>query len=212
MSDGPGPSRMTESLVAEIAAWVARAREGDDDAFAEVVRAFERPVYNLCYRMLGDGAEAEDAAQETFLRAYRGLQRFDPNRSFVSWLLAIAAHYCIDLQRKRRMTFTSFNDVLSGESIAADLPGPEETLALREGQELLQRALAALADKDRAAVVLHYWYEMSYEEISQVLGMSLSAVKSRLHRARRGLAQQWLIREGGTTIAVGGRADEAAMA
>ena len=72
--------------------WIARARQGDDEAFAQLVEAYQRPVFNICYRMLGEPAEAEDAAQETFIRAYTRIESYDPKRKFSSWLLAIASH------------------------------------------------------------------------------------------------------------------------
>ena len=81
--------------------WLDGAIEGDDDAFAQLVELYQKPVYNLCYRMLGTPGDAEDAAQEAFLRAYKNLRRYDRNRSFATWLLSIASHYCIDQLRKR---------------------------------------------------------------------------------------------------------------
>ena len=75
--------------------WLQQALDGNETAFANIVETFERPVYNLCYRMLGDPIDAEDAAQETFWRAYQALNRYDPKRPFPTWLLSIAAHYCI---------------------------------------------------------------------------------------------------------------------
>jgi len=80
--------------------WLALAQGGDADAFSHIVELYQRPVYNLCYRMLGNSQEAEDAAQEAFLRAFRAIKRYDPKRKFASWLLSIAANYCIDQHRK----------------------------------------------------------------------------------------------------------------
>ena len=77
-------------------AWVVQAQHGSDEAFTKLVEAYQTHVYNLCYRMLGDAELAEDAAQETFLRAYQHLHRYDQKRPFATWLLSIAAHYCID--------------------------------------------------------------------------------------------------------------------
>ncbi len=82
-------------------AWIEQALGGDQEAFGHLVRAYERPVYNLTYRMLGNSAEAEDAAQETFLRAYSKLATYQPGRKFVNWLLSIASHYCIDLSTSK---------------------------------------------------------------------------------------------------------------
>src|SRR6185369_8267154 len=89
--------------------WVNAALEGNQDAFAEIVYAFQDAVYNLCYRMLGERMEAEDAAQEAFLRAYSNLHRYDPARPFKTWLLAIASNHAIDRIRKRRLTWLSID-------------------------------------------------------------------------------------------------------
>ena len=87
-----------------------RAQSGDHRAFASIVQAYQRPVYNLCYRMLGDPAEAEDATQETFIRAYTHLDRYDPNRKFINWVFTIASNHCVDRLRKRKMVWTSYED------------------------------------------------------------------------------------------------------
>ena len=80
--------------------WLVRVMEGDDLAFTRLVEKYQRPVYNLCYRMLGNAGDAEDAAQEAFLRAYKSLNRYDQKRPFATWLLSIASHYCIDQPRQ----------------------------------------------------------------------------------------------------------------
>ena len=90
--------------------WVNQAKQGDQDAFTELVYLFTDPVYNLCYRMLGESGEAEDAAQETFLRIFINLNRYDTTRSFKTWLLSIASNHCIDRLRKRRMQLVSLDD------------------------------------------------------------------------------------------------------
>lgn len=171
------------------------AKTGDDDAFAQLVGAYQTPVYNLCYRMLGDHAQAEDAAQETFLRAFRNLRRYDPNRRLITWLLSIASNYCIDQLRKRRMRVVPIDNLLPQQQHAADGLGPEESLARREQQQAVQILLRGLGPLDRAAVILRYWYDCSYEEIAGALSLSQSAVKSRLHRSRRELAER-MMREG----------------
>ena len=91
-------------------AWIAQALDGDDIAFSHLVEAFQRPVFSVCYRMLGNARDAEDAAQESFLRAYKNLYRYDPDRSFATWLLSITSHYCIDQLRKRRLVTFSIDD------------------------------------------------------------------------------------------------------
>jgi RNA polymerase sigma-70 factor (ECF subfamily) len=159
-------------------------------AFAALVEAYQRPIYNLCYRMLGDPGEAEDAAQEAFLRAYSQLHRYDPGRSFKTWLFAIASHHCIDRLRRRRVTWLGIDEepLLTHPALLEPRPGPEQMAVRREEEAAIQGALAKLAPRDRSAIVMRYWYDMSYEEIARVTGSTASAVKSRLHRARVCLA------------------------
>ena len=170
--------------------WLQRALKGDDEAFAYVVETYQRPVYNLCYRMLGDPIDAEDAAQETFWRAYQNLKRYDPQRPFPTWLLSIAAHYCIDLQRKRHVPILSV-DLLPEEDAPDPAPSPEKVVGELEETSQIRRLLTSLGPQDRAAVVLRYWYDFSEEEIARTLSLTVSAVKSRLHRARKEMAQNW---------------------
>lgn len=176
-------------------AWVQRARDGDEEAFSLLVEAYQVPVYNLCHRMLGDPAEAEDAAQETFLRAFRGLKRYDPDRPFGTWLLAIASHYCIDHLRRRRIVPLSLETLLPSQESADPAPRPEDQAGRQERRAVLRDLTHSLGSQDRAAIVLRYWYDMSYEEIGQALSLSVGAVKSRLHRARKELAEHWMARE-----------------
>lgn len=172
------------------ARWVAQAQRGNDQAFAELVELYQNPVYHLCYRMLGNAEEAEDAAQESFLRAYKALRSYDNTRSFATWLLSIASHYCIDQIRKRRMTLISL-DTFVGEILPDPEPSPESALRQNELQRQVRGLLDSLSPLDRSAVVLFYWYDYSYDEIAQTLELSVSAVKSRLHRARLQLASAW---------------------
>lgn len=170
---------------------LARAQQGDGQAFGQLVELYQVPVYNLCYRMLGDSYEAEDAAQETFLRAYRSMERFDRQRPFSTWLLSIAAHHCIDQIRRKRMLMVPFEELYQVE-IADPSPSPEKALSLGEEQKTVRELLEHLNPTDRAAIILRFWYDFSYEEIAQALDLSLSAVKSRLHRARKDLALNWI--------------------
>jgi len=170
--------------------WLQLARKGNDEAFACLVEAYQKPVFNLCYRMLGNPQEAEDAAQETFWRAYQALNRYDPQRSFATWLLSIAAHYCIDQQRRRRIPLVDLDELMA-EIIADPAPDPERSLARSQEDEKLHQLLNTLNPQDRAAVVLRYWHDFSDEEIARSLSLSVSAVKSRLHRARLALAKRW---------------------
>ncbi len=164
--------------------------EGDQYAFSELVERYQRSVYNLTYRMLGNATEAEDAAQEAFLRAYQHLKRYDSSRSFKTWLLSIASNYCIDRLRKRRLTWLSIDEPLPPHpALNSQEPGPEETATINERSEAMQELLNELAPDYRAAVVLRYWYDMPYAEIAATLDTTESAIKSRLFRARQMLAE-----------------------
>jgi RNA polymerase sigma-70 factor (ECF subfamily) len=168
-----------------------RARDGDLDAFGELVRLFERPVFNLAYRMLGNAAEAEDAAQEAFLRAYTHLDRYDPERSFKTWLLSITSNYCIDRLRKRRLTWLSLEEPLPPHpALVSSEAGPEASAIAHELSVQIQALLDGLSDEYRIVVILRYWYDLSYIEIAEILETTESAVKSRLFRARQALAKQ----------------------
>ncbi|MEJ2758951.1 MAG: sigma-70 family RNA polymerase sigma factor [Anaerolineales bacterium] len=168
-----------------------RAQKGDDLAFARLVEAYQKPVYNLCYRMLGNAGDAEDAAQETFIRAYKAIRRYDLERKFSTWLLSIASNYCIDQYRRRKLPTFSV-DALDTPDIPEKAAGMEAMLMQDEHQAKVAALLETLKPKDKAAIVMRYWYEYSYEEISEALSLSVSAVKSRLHRARKELAEVWI--------------------
>jgi len=172
-------------------AWIEQALQGDRKAFGQLVRAYERPVYNLTYRMLGDPAEAEDAAQETFLRAYAKLATYQPGRKFVNWLLSIASHHCIDrLRRKGRAPQLSLDGPLPPQWLTSDTPRPDQLVTRKQERERVREVLDVLPADYRAAVVLRYWHGMSYREIAATMDTTESAIKSRLHRARRMMAQE----------------------
>jgi RNA polymerase sigma-70 factor (ECF subfamily) len=169
---------------------VQQILNGNEDAFTDIVEHFQSPVYNLCYRMLGTPQEAEDAAQESFIRAYRYIHRYDSRRPFATWLLSIAAHYCIDQQRKRHLLSVDLDEIIEF-GITDDAPDPETVVTTGEQSDLIQKRLAALPVKDRMVLILRYWYDFSEDEICEALEISKSAVKSRLHRARQHMAEEW---------------------
>ncbi len=171
--------------------WIAQALQGDQAAFGELVKAHQNAVYNLCYRMLGERGEAEDAAQEAFLRAYAHLDRYDDDRSFRTWVLSIASNHCIDRLRKRRLTWLSLDEGLPPHpALNSDALEPEDAVINSERNATIQLMLAELTPEYRAAVVLRYWYDMSYTEIAEMLNTTESAIKSRLFRARQVLAEK----------------------
>ena len=168
---------------------VQRTLAGDQVAFTCLVETYQNSVYNLAYRMLGDPAEAEDAAQETFLRLYTRLGTYDPRRKFSSWILSIASHYCIDRLRRRKHTQVSLDDTSSWRWLPSREEAPEESALRGEQSEEIRQLLGQLPPHYRAVMVLRYWHDMSYEEIAAILGATQGTVKSRLHRARNMLAE-----------------------
>lgn len=170
-------------------AWVEAALAGDRTAFAALVDAYKNPVYNLCYRMLGTSTEAEDAAQEVFVKLYRRLHTYDTARKLSSWVLSIASHHCIDRLRRRRLQTIDIEEMPPWQPLVSDRPQPERQLLDAEREARIQALLEHLEPHYRAPLIMHYWNEMSYEEICETTGLSLSALKSRLHRARLKLAE-----------------------
>ncbi len=171
--------------------WVMGARDGDQVAFSNLVEHYQNAVFNLAYRLLGEAQEAEDAAQEAFLRAYANLSHYDIDRPFKTWLLSITSNHCIDRLRKRRLTWLSLEDeaLVPHPALVSAEPGPEEAFLDVERSHQLQGLLAQIPPDYRTVVVLRYWYDMSYAEIADTLDTTESAVKSRLFRARQALGQ-----------------------
>ncbi|HEX5501956.1 MAG TPA: sigma-70 family RNA polymerase sigma factor [Thermomicrobiales bacterium] len=168
---------------------VARALGGDRDAFAALIRRYQRPVYGLAYRMLGDAADAEDAAQETFVRAYTRLDSYRPNGRFGSWLLAIAAHWCVDAlrARRRRGAAVAVGAGLGGDRFVCPADGPEELALRRASRDEMQALLAQLPPRYQLVLTLRYYHDLSYVELAEALGEPVSTVRMRLFRARAAL-------------------------
>ena len=175
---------------AEETRWIAQARGGDGAVFAHLVERYQRAVYNLCYRLLGDEMAAEDAAQEVFVRAYFKLASYDERRKFSTWLYAIASHYCLDQLERRRLRLMPWEDGFD-QRLASERSDtlPERALIEEETTREVQRLVAWLRPAYRAPVILKYWYGMSCQEIALSLDTTTGAVKSKLFRARRAMAQ-----------------------
>jgi RNA polymerase sigma-70 factor (ECF subfamily) len=176
----------------EEALLISRARDGDQDAFRQLVERYQGAVYNLAYRMLGDPGDAEDAAQEIFVRIYRQLGRYDPARKFSTWVLAIATNFCIDQLRRRRMQLVPLENIIPWAR--ARESGPEGEAITQEARDEVQRLIKQLPEKYRAPLVLRYFEELSCAEIAEVLGMPEGTVKTQIHRARKALGK--LLAEG----------------
>jgi RNA polymerase sigma-70 factor (ECF subfamily) len=186
-------------------AWVQAARAGDRRAFDQLVESYMRPVYNLTYRMLGNPQEAEDAAQETFMRAYARIDQYSEDHKFSTWIFSIANHHCIDRLRKRRTTYVSIDDNPVLQNLTDDLPQPEHSLLGKEEAAEVHRMLAQLEPDYRTPLVLRYWENLSYEEIAAALNLTIPAVKSRLFRARQKMADLMTVRETPATPPASGR-------
>ncbi len=162
-----------------------RAARGDHEAFGELVRCHQAGVYNVAYRMLGERREAEDAAQEAFVRAFRAIRTLDPDRPPGPWLRKIALNVC--LNRLERRESASLEDE---SRIPASDPGPEALVVERERGRQVRSALLGLPPRFRAAIELRHFQELSYAEMAEALDRPISDVKSDLFRARRLLASR----------------------
>ena len=173
------------------------AQRGDEDALNELILTYQQPVFSLCYRMLRVRTEAEDAAQEAMVKAVMKLHSYDVDRPFKPWILRIASNECIDRIRRRKdaISLDGMGEGGAWEWQVGNSPNPETTLLKREEQILVNELLRELAPKDRLVVTLFYWDGLAYTDISEVTGLSVSAIKSRLFRARRELASL-LVKEG----------------
>jgi RNA polymerase sigma-70 factor (ECF subfamily) len=162
---------------------------GEQNAFEVLVERYKDAVQNLAYRMLGNATEAEDVTQEVFVRAYTQLATYKSAHKFSTWLLSIASHLSIDQLRRRRFLALPLEDVPFLEWMADLGTGPEQSALQGEQQDEIQAYLQRLPGKYRAVIVLRYWYDLSYEEISTALNLTPALVKARLHRARELLAR-----------------------
>lgn len=168
------------------------------NAFGELVQRYQTSVFGVCYRLLGDSKEAEDLAQDAFLRAFRRLGTFDDARPFGPWMRRVAANLCLNLLEQRRPLPAELDDEV--EAVAGDrvsFPGrepPDTPERIRERKELVQRVrdgLLRLPPHYRAVIELRHYQDMSYDEIGEALRISLGEVRTRLFRARR-LMAKWM--------------------
>jgi RNA polymerase sigma-70 factor (ECF subfamily) len=143
-------------------------------------------VFGLCLRLLGRNVQAEDAAQEVFVRAYRALDRYDRAQPFAAWVLGIARHHCIDLLRRRRSSEPRFGDA-AAELAAAQSEGAEGVDVLVDAEQAseVRAAITALPEKYRVPIVLAYYQELSYDEIAASLGITRNHVGVLLLRAKQ---------------------------
>ncbi|MCX6884316.1 MAG: sigma-70 family RNA polymerase sigma factor [Verrucomicrobia bacterium] len=180
------------------AALMMKVKEGDMTAFAELADKYKQPVINLAYRMLRDLAEAEDLAQAAFLQVYRSAARYEVSSKFSTWLFTIARNLCLnEIRRRSRHPADSMDapGIDGGDSPQAQFEdrrtsSPPDLLLESELERMVGEAIADLPETQRSALLLCQQDELSYEEISAILGCSLSATKSTIHRARETLKQR----------------------
>jgi len=179
---------------------IASLRESDLDAFEELVSHFERPVFSLCFRLLGDAEEARDAAQETFMRVYKGLGSFRGESGLKTWIYRIAINQAMNQQRwwRRRHKDETVSLELSraesestvGSALPSGTPTPEQQAISSEREGRIMRALGEIKQEYRVALVLREIEELSYEEIALALSISIGTVKSRIARGREELRRR----------------------
>ena len=162
---------------------LGRLRAGDGGAFEELVRTYQHRVFGVAFRMLNNAADAEEIAQEVFLRAHRGLADFRGDAKLSTWLYAIASRLCLNRLGSGERAMTR-----GGDAVLMQLPheasGPDTVLEQSELEAALHRAIAELPDERRIVVVLRDLEGLAYEEIAEALDLPVGTVRSRLHRAR----------------------------
>ncbi len=165
---------------------IARLQRRDETALEELIRLYEKKVYTLCCRMCGSAEDAEEAAQDTFLALWRGIERFRQESSLSTWIYRLASNACIDLLRrgKRSVTGTSLDDEESFVSAADPSPQPQQEAEARELYRQLREGLLALPEDYRSILLLREAEGLSYAEISAATGLELGTVKSRISRGR----------------------------
>jgi len=164
---------------------IQRARRGEAEAFGELVTRYQTSVFNVCYRILHERAEAEDMAQESFIRVHERLDTFDAERPFGPWIRRVAANVCLNHLSSQKITAE-----LDEERDADASQRPEAAQEDRERSEQIRSVLASLPAHYRVVIELRHYQEMSYEEIAAELKVPLSDVKSHLFRARKLLAEK----------------------
>lgn len=169
---------------------IKNVKKGDHAAFEEIVSFYQNKVYHIVYRMVGDSYEAQDIAQEAFIRAYTNIHSFDENRKFSTWLYRIATNLSIDRLRKKKPDFHLDAEVKGTEGLdmysqlAADQALPEEEVESMELQSYIHKEILSLPPKYRSVIVLRFLDDLSLAEIGEILDLPLGTVKTRIHRGR----------------------------
>lgn len=169
---------------------IERVQRGEDEAFSDLMALHEKQVYNLCLRMTGNPEDAQDLAQEAFLKAWRGLQFYKFESSFSTWLYRLTSNVCIDFlrQQKRRSALSLTVTDEQGEEAELEVPDaeplPEQQVIHREDRQAIANAMSELEEEYRLALTLRVVDDLPYEQIADVLDLKVGTVKSRIARAR----------------------------
>ena len=179
---------------------VALAQKGSEKAYRELLGRYQRPVFSLVYRMLRDREQAEDLAQETFVRVFNHIERYDPKYKFSSWIFKIATNLTIDHIRKKEVATVSIDgsryavtaDEIEASTItvASGDENPEELLVAKELGESIEGAIGELRAEYRTAILLRHVEGREYQEIADIMGLPLGTVKTFIHRARKELQEK----------------------
>lgn len=171
--------------------WIDAARDGDQEAFAQLVRLYEKRIFALTSRMCRNPSDAEEAAQEAFLAAWQGLRSFRGDSSFATWLYRLASNACVDLLRREGRRQSAAGPSLDDGELRLDLPDPApspQTLVERtELRDQIEAGLQALPPDYRQVLLLREMHQRTYDEIAEICGLDLGTVKSRINRGRKQL-------------------------
>ena len=183
-----------EDSIREDAELIWSALQGKESAFAKLLQKYRRQVYSLALRMLGQEEDAEDTAQDAFMRAFQSLESCDRSRPFLRWIYKITYNLCVDRYRRKRPFAISLDQTIGEKETQIELvdgsPSPEELVGRREEQRMLTELLHSLPSRYRVVVVLRHQEDLSYEAIAEILGLPLGTVKARMHRAHNMLRKK----------------------
>ena len=166
---------------------ISRHLQGDQEASRALIEKYQDLVYGLVRQLLGDGEDAEDAAQEIFLRVFDALPKFRGDSAFSTWLYRVAVNGCMARSKKRRRRLAVEAPKAAVQDLAGAAPSSLEAMERRERDERLHQAVARLAEPYRLVITLHYFQGLGYEEVAQVLAVPVGTVKARLFRAKEKL-------------------------
>lgn len=180
---------------------IENAKSGDLEAYAEIIKLYKTKIYNVCYRILGSREEAEDISQETFIKVYSNLDKYNREYKFSTWVYKIATNLCIDRIRKKKPIYSLDNKWDDEEAMDwySTIPDhgktPEEVVIANEQSKLIQEVFIRLPIKYRTIMTLKYVNELSLQEISKIVNLSISTVKTRLHRGREYARQLLMVND-----------------